>query len=194
MQSDEQHRRRALELKLQGILGQLADVCGQLGIDLSSASPPSPSPAPPPPPSTIALMPGQILLAQLDDLEVGFVSTQVQELARMVALSPSSDPRPELEGYVNVRGAAVPVINLRLMLGLSRKVHDPDQLLIFLRAHRSTLALVVDEVKDIFDVTAEQIQDRAALDLRRGLLQGVVQIEGRLIGVIDPSCLVSQAL
>jgi purine-binding chemotaxis protein CheW len=196
MQLDEHQRRKALEQKLQGILGQLADVCGQLGIDLSPApySPPAPpAPSPPPPPAP-ALQPCQVLLAQVDTLALGFVSTQVQELARMVALAPSSDPRPEIEGYVNVRGAAVPVVNLRVLLGLPTKPHDVEQFLVFLRAQRSTLAVVVDEVQDIFDVTAEQIQDRNALDLRRGLLQGVIHVEGRLVGVIDPARLVAQAL
>ncbi len=200
MRPDEQQRRKELEIKLQGILGQLADVCGELGIDLSPGVRVKPE-APAQTPAQVAdgealpaLQPGEILLAQIDTLEVGFVSTQVQEIARMVALSPAADRQLELDGYVNVRGQAVPVVNLRHMLGIAPRAPDPEQFLIFLRARRSTLAVVVDEVRDIFDVNAEQIQDRQALDLRRGLLQGVVRIEGRLVGVVDPGRLVAQAL
>jgi purine-binding chemotaxis protein CheW len=199
MRPDEQQRRKELEIKLQGILGQLADVCGELGIDLSPGVRVKPEAAPTPVQvadgeALPALQPGEILLAQIDSLEVGFVSTQVQEIARMVALSPAADRQLELDGYVNVRGQAVPVVNLRHMLGIAPRDPDPEQFLIFLRARRSTLAVVVDEVRDIFDVNAEQIQDRQALDLRRGLLQGVVRIEGRLVGVVDPGRLVAQAL
>ncbi len=159
MRPDDQQRRKELEIKLQGILGQFADVCGEFGIDLSPGVRVKPE-APTPTPAQIAdgealpaLQPGEILLAQIDTLEVGFVSTQVQEIARMVALSPAADRQLELDGYVNVRGQAVPVVNLRHMLGIAPRAPDPEQFLIFLRARRSTLAVVVDEVRDIFDVT-----------------------------------------
>jgi len=113
---------------------------------------------------------------------------------RMVALSDPVEPRPELEGFVNVRGQAVPVLDLRHLLDLDPVEHGLDQSLILLQAEHGRVAVVVDDVLDIYDLSPDAFQDREALELRRGFIDGVARVEERLVAVINPVLLARAAL
>lgn len=196
---DEQ-RRRQLELKLQAILGELTTVCAELGIDALSGA--APRPAEQPTAAAPALANegralaglGPLLLARLDRLLTGFVAREVLELVRMVALSDPVEPRRELAGFVNVRGQAVPVIDLRCLLELPPVEADPEQALVILQAERGRVAVIVDEVLDIYELGPENFQHRDSLELRRGFIDGVARVNDRLVAVINPVLLARTAL
>lgn len=183
---DEQ-RRRQLESRLQNVLGELGVLCNELGIELDGDSP-SRSPAVEPQRG------GLLLLAQLGDLYIGFSAHDLQELIRMVTLSKALDPRPELQGFINIRGQAVPVLDLRCLLGRGTVEPDPDQVIVVLTVSGTRIAVVVDEVLDIYETTPDNYQHREELNLSRGFINGVALIEDKLVAVVDPKRLARQVL
>lgn len=185
-------RRRALESKLQSLLGELAHVCGELGI--SATIPGSGSETSPGRTGSEIVDAGPLLLAKLEDTVLGFVAKEVLELVRMVALSDAVEPRPEVAGFVNLRGQAVPVINLRYMLALPPEAPHPDQALVILQAQRGRVGVIVDEVLDIFDVDDEMFQNRDALEIRSGFVDGVARVDDSLVAVLNPVLLARMAL
>lgn len=200
-------RQKLLEGRLQAILTELNTVCEELGLDVHGAAPAKVE-APREPDDVsgyddaeyeyeedLALFSsGQILLCWLGVQAVGFEASDVQELARMVEVTPAVDPRPELEGYINVRGHATPVIHLRHLMGQASRSHNAEQFLVLVRTTAASIAVVLDEVEDIFEVGEEHIHSRSELSIHRGLLKGVVQIRDQLVGVVDPQRLVDAAL
>lgn len=88
----------------------------------------------------------------------GIPLERVQELLPMVALIPVPDA-PSLEGVFNLRGTAVPVVNLRRALHLPDRAAEPWDHLIVCRTGNQPVALRVDRALDliILDAGAESL-------------------------------------
>ena len=117
----------------------------------------------------------------------------VREVARMVRVTPLPGAPAPVEGVIVVRGASVPVIDLRARLGLpSRPATDADYLVVVATAHR-TVALRVDDVDDVRDVPDHAIERAAGLVASAATVAGVVRLEDGLLVVHDADAFLSQA-
>jgi purine-binding chemotaxis protein CheW len=81
----------------------------------------------------------------------------IAQIIEMVTIMPLLGVNPSVQGAINVRGIAVPVINLRRHLNLTEKklqLHTP---IILVRPGEWLAGLIVDEVTDVITVNAGQI-------------------------------------
>lgn len=184
-------RRKKLESRLKTVLGELSSLCDELGIELGGGAA---APAVPAGDEDFDRSIGPILIARSADLHIGFVARTVQELVRMVTLTQPVEPRDEVLGFVNVRGEAIPVLNLRSLLGQELEDIDPEQTLIILKVDRGRVAVVADEIIDIYELTEDNYQVRDALEIRRGFIEGVARVKNSLVAVIHPVLLARQSL
>jgi chemotaxis signal transduction protein len=178
-------QRQHLEARLQGILSELASVCQDLGIELSLAPPAQLSPQ--------ERWAGPVLLTKLGPYLLAFQAALVHELIRAVALSPGVEPRLAIAGFANVRGDAVTVFDLRYLLELAAEPLHPDQVMLLLDSGQGRVAVVVDEVLDIYEVEADAYQSREVMGLRQGFIEGVARVEEQLVALISPSLLIKVA-
>jgi len=81
----------------------------------------------------------------------------IVQIIEMVAITPIPQTDPAVEGVINVRGTAVPVVNLRCQLGLPEaklQLHTP---IILVRSGERMVGLIVDQVADVLNIRADQI-------------------------------------
>jgi purine-binding chemotaxis protein CheW len=88
-------------------------------------------------------------------------------------------------GVINVRGAVVPVMDLRLMLGLPAKEYHLQTPMVFTRTPRGLVALVVDEVADVVEVPPGSVQAPSAVFALADRLMGVCRLESGPVFVLD---------
>jgi purine-binding chemotaxis protein CheW len=141
-----------------------------------------------PPDTTLSL-----LRVRLGDAVLALPATAVQEIVRAVAITALPGAPAIIEGAVNVRGALVPVVDVRARLRLPARALDPDQFLVMLQAGDRTVALRVDEVDDLVDVSPREIEGTGTLS---PAMQGLAGLSARADGMLviyDPAAFVSQA-
>jgi purine-binding chemotaxis protein CheW len=141
------------------------------------------------PPDTIL----SLLRVRLGDAVLALPATAVREIVRAVAITALPGAPAIIEGAVNVRGALVPVIDVRARLRLPARALDPDQFLVMLQAGDRTVALRVDEVDDLVDVSPREIEGTGTLS---PAMQGLAGLSARADGMLviyDPAAFVSQA-
>ncbi|MBN1486530.1 MAG: purine-binding chemotaxis protein CheW [Anaerolineae bacterium] len=105
----------------------------------------------------------------------------VVQIIPMVALLPLPQAHQAIEGIMNFRGNAVPVINMRRYLGFPEatlQLHTP---IVLLRIDNRVIGLIVDEVTDIASIPAQKIAPLAEI-LPDGLgqipiLEGLIQLD-----------------
>lgn len=103
----------------------------------------------------------QLLRFCIDNRRFAVRAAGVREVLRTVALSPSLDDTGQLEGFLNLRGQTVPVVNLRKALGVTEKPMALTDALIVIDQGNASWALRADGGLTIHDVPTQSIQQSA---------------------------------
>ncbi|MCB2182379.1 MAG: chemotaxis protein CheW [Desulfobulbaceae bacterium] len=85
----------------------------------------------------------------------------VKEITPQTTVTPIFHARPEVKGYVNIRGQVHLVLNLRLLLGLDEREVDPQSRIILFKAEvGEDFGVLVDQVSDVLAVEEDMIDER----------------------------------
>jgi len=100
-----------------------------------------------------------------------------------------------IKGVVNLRGVIVPIIDLRLKLGLEQADYDAFTVVIILNIQGTVVGVVVDAVSDVVTLADDMVkpapQFNAALDAR--FITGLANVGERMLIVINMDALLSSA-
>ena len=94
-------------------------------------------------------------------------------------------------GVINLRGAIVPVVDLRVRLALESAPFDSATVVFVVRVAGARgeriVGLVVDAVSDVYSFSAENIQPppEAVGSLDQMFVQGLAKLEDKLVIVLD---------
>jgi purine-binding chemotaxis protein CheW len=135
----------------------------------------------------------RLLSFALGEHRYGIASTAVAEIIRAVAITPLPGAPAVVEGIIDVRGAIVPVFDLRARFSLPAKPLEPSDQFILARTASRVAALHVDQVVDLVDV-----DEHTTSDSRRQLrgnrhIAGVATLLDGLVLIHDVETFLSQA-
>jgi purine-binding chemotaxis protein CheW len=92
-----------------------------------------------------------------------------------------------LLGILNLRGVAVPVIDMRLRLGEYQQAYDPTTVMIILRSRidgRERIAgIVVDSVSDVVNVDSDEVSQppNFGAEQQNYFVQGLLDADGQMV-------------
>jgi purine-binding chemotaxis protein CheW len=136
----------------------------------------------------------QVVVFRLDREEFGVPIDSVQEIVRVPdELTRVPKAPPFVEGVINLRGAVLPVIDLRRRLGMSAvERSDRQRVMVFLIAGLRT-GFIVDSVAEVLMIHKSAIEPAPRLSGEQAkLLARMANLEKqkRMIQLIDPSHLI----
>jgi purine-binding chemotaxis protein CheW len=90
-------------------------------------------------------------------------------------------------GLVQIRGAVVPVVDLRVRFGLPPAAPTLDSRVVVVQAGTRRVGLLVDSARDVVRIAEDAFQPPPAAIQRQasGFVQAVAQVAGRLVMLID---------
>jgi purine-binding chemotaxis protein CheW len=99
-----------------------------------------------------------------------------------------------MRGVLNLRGAMVPIIDLRCRFGRGMTETTPLHVVIVVQIGPSMAGLLADGVSDIISFEATQVQAVPRVDQASCMdfLSGLVMVEGAMIALIDLSRVLSE--
>jgi purine-binding chemotaxis protein CheW len=102
--------------------------------------------------------------------------------------------RPYVAGIVQIRGAVVPVVDLRMRFGLPPIERTLDSRVVVGRHGDRPVGLIVDSAREVLKLEAEQLQAPPEMVLReaRGLVKAVAQLGSRLVMLLDFSKVIGE--
>ena len=134
-----------------------------------------------------------LLTFELAEQRFGVQAADVQEIARVVSLSRLPKAPRIVEGVINFRGAAIPVLDIRARFGLPPKSILPSDHLIIARAGPRTVAIRVDRTLDLCAVDRGDIEAVASITSGSDTIAGVAKLAGDIILIHDLRTFLSAA-
>jgi purine-binding chemotaxis protein CheW len=138
----------------------------------------------------------QVVIFRLDKEEFGAPIASVQEIVRVPEQLIRVPKAPSfVEGVINLRGTVLPVIDLRLRLGLKQVERtDRQRIMVFLISEVRT-GFIVDQVAEVLRLPKAAIEPAPQLSAEQGqLLSRMANLEKqkRMVQLIDPPHLMAK--
>ncbi len=133
----------------------------------------------------------QFLTFMLEKEECGLEILDVQEIKGRMAITPIPCTKEYVLGVVNLRGAIVPVIDLRLRFLLPPKKHTANTAIIIARVEiegqTRLVGLVVDEVSEVYTLNENEIHESGTKSSSIGgdFVRGLGVFEEKLVILIN---------
>jgi purine-binding chemotaxis protein CheW len=128
----------------------------------------------------------EFLSFKLGDEEYAIDILAVQEIRARESVTRIANSPEYVKGVINLRGCIVPIVDLRLKLGMPPAVQG-DAVIIILEIAQKVMGVVVDAVSDVVALAAIQIRPAPALGgaIASGFIRGLAPLGGRMLIVIE---------
>ncbi len=135
----------------------------------------------------------QAVVFTVEGKELGVDIRQVQEILRMVEITPFPRMPDFALGAINLRGRIVPVVNLRRKLGLPDRPPGPKTCNLLVRSGDQVIGLLVDEVSEVLEIPEGFLEspEHGPAWMRSELFSGLGKLPGRLLVIINPDRLLT---
>ena len=129
----------------------------------------------------------QYLTFALGSEEYGVEILKVQEIRGYAPITPIPNTPPHVMGVMNLRGAIVPVVDLRRTLGMAAAEYTPFTVIVVVTVGTRAMGLIVDAVSDVLDVDrgAMQATPDFGTQVDARFVRGLVRAAGKLVILLD---------
>ncbi len=130
----------------------------------------------------------QFIVIKLGDEQYGIDIKYIDNIVRMQHITRVPKVDEYLKGVINLRGEVIPVMSIRIKMGLEADVETKSSRIIILKLEQQgTIGIIVDEVKEVVTLDNDQIEKMAydSKDERDTFLCGIGKYEGGLISLLD---------
>ena len=123
--------------------------------------------------------------------EYGIEILQVKEIISMMPITKVPRTPKYFKGVINLRGKVIPVVDLRLRLGMEERDYTPKTCIVVVELKRNgsseTLGVVVDSVCEVVNIKSDDTEEppafREMLDTR--YVVGIAKTEGKMKVLLD---------
>lgn len=135
----------------------------------------------------------QVVVFTLEGKSLALDILKVQEIIRMVEITPVPNMPSFALGVINLRGRLVPIINLREKLSLPDRTPTARTCIVLARSAGHLIGFLVDDVAEVLTLSSESIEKpESGPDwMKSDLFLGVGKLMGRLLVILDSDRLLS---
>lgn len=129
----------------------------------------------------------KVIAFQIEDEEYAFFVDQVNSIERMMPITRVPHTAEFIMGVINLRGVVLPIIDLRIRLGLEKAAYDKQTRIIIVQTDEMEVGLIVDAANDVISISDDDIEDAPnAFDTEKeDYIDGVLKLDGRLLVLLN---------
>lgn len=125
-----------------------------------------------------------LIVLELDGRPFALPVGQVNEVLRMVAITPLVDAPAWIPGVVNVRGEVIPVVDLRTRLGLEPHPYGLDTPIFVVTVFGRRMAVVPDAAVEVLELPATSLDDSGELVGPDHPISHLARVDDRVVPVL----------
>ena len=139
----------------------------------------------------------QFIVIKLGDEQYGIDIKYIDNIVRMQHITRVPKVDEYLKGVINLRGEVIPVMSIRIKMGLEKDVETKSSRIIILKLEQQgTIGVIVDEVREVVTLENERIEKVAydSKDEKANFLCGVGKSDWGLISLLDLNAVVLESV
>ena len=142
---------------------------------------------------------GKYLTFRMAEEEFGLEILKVQEIIKMMDITRVPRAPESVRGVINLRGKVIAVVDLRRKFELAEMATTDKTCVIVVQVRRGdqrvTMGIIVDEVSEVLDVTADQIEPTPEFGagMKTDFILGVGKIGKRVVMLLDVDRMLDEA-
>lgn len=137
----------------------------------------------------------QFIVIKLGDEQYGINIKYIDNIVRMPHITRVPEVDPYFKGVINLRGEVVPVMSIRIKMGLPEDEFTKSSRIIIIKLDtQGYIGIIVDEVKEVVTLDASQIEKVSydSKDEKGNFISGVGKCEDGLISLLDLNMVVPE--
>jgi Chemotaxis signal transduction protein len=129
----------------------------------------------------------QLVSFKLAEEEFGVDILKVQEINRMTTVTKVPNSPFYVEGVINLRGRVIPIVDLRLRLGLPKREWTNDTRIIVVELDGKVVGFVVDSVSEVLRISKNitEAPPELVTNIDSKYITSVGKLEDRLLILLD---------
>ena len=130
----------------------------------------------------------QFIVVKIGEEQYGINIKYIENIVRMQHITRVPQVPAYLKGVINLRGEVIPVMSLRLKMGLPEDVETKASRIIIIKMEQhGNIGLMVDEVKEVVNLEEDQIEkvSYGSRENSESFILGIGKYEGGLISLLD---------
>lgn len=129
----------------------------------------------------------QLVSFKISNEEFGVDILCVQEINRMLQITKMPNTPDFIEGVINLRGRVIPVLDLRIKLGMPRKEHDKNTRIIVVEIKGKTIGFIVDEVSEVLRIpkSITEAPPEMVGGINSDFITSIGKLDDRLLILLD---------
>jgi purine-binding chemotaxis protein CheW len=129
----------------------------------------------------------QLVSFTIGDEEFGVDILKVQEIIRMMQITKVPNLPAFVEGIINLRGKVIPIIDLRIRLGMAKKEHGGNTRIIVVEISNKTIGFIVDSVSEVLRIPVgiTETPPELVAGINSEYITAIGKLEDRLLILLD---------
>jgi purine-binding chemotaxis protein CheW len=133
----------------------------------------------------------QFLTFTLDDDVYAMEIDSIREVLEMTSITKIPRTPPFMRGVINLRGYAVPVMDMRMKFGMGEVVQTVETCIIIAEldhaGEKSLIGAIVDSVDEVYEMPPETIEEapRMGASIRADFIAGIGRREEAFVIILD---------
>ncbi|SNX55496.1 chemotaxis protein CheW [Thermoanaerobacterium sp. RBIITD] len=135
------------------------------------------------------------VITKLESEEYGIDIDRVQSIEKMMKITRVPKAPLFVKGVVNLRGEIIPVISLRMRLGLKESNWNENTRIVIIRNNDVILGIIVDSANEVIEIPEENIDTidvNSNLYKRDSFISRIGKVDKRILLIFDTDKLTTQ--
>ena len=130
----------------------------------------------------------QYIVVRIGNEQYGINIKYIDNIVRNQKITRMPKTQTYYKGVINLRGEIIPVMSIRLKLGLEDDEFTDKTRIIIVKIEGATIGVIVDQVREVVtldDDNTEKITRTSRDDAASGYISSIGKSKGELISVLD---------
>lgn len=135
----------------------------------------------------------QLVTFRIGEEEFGVDILAVQEIIRLMQITPVPRAPVDIAGVINLRGKVIPVVNMRSRFSLPTQESTPQTRIVVMEFEEKIVGFLVDAVSEVLRIPVTTVEDPPPVVAGIGseYIRGVGKLDERLLILLDLNSLMA---